>query len=186
MTKFSVDESNSDANSTDDGNAVETSKSKEQNESIPQLNNYEGVWENDSMPAVFSANQLKPVNESTSLSVLSQLDDQNIGKYFAGYWPKPKAYFWGKLLHVFSKDDDAPADEVEIQCLKKAETLTDTSWIKWDWPAKVDMGIVDAKLRYLGPIVTNISNSSWSKSFMEFCQEAKALKIFHRISKHGL
>ena len=85
MTKFSVDESNSDANSTDDGNAVETSKSKEQNESIPQLNNYEGVWENDSMPAVFSANQLKPVNESTSLSVLSQLDDQNIGKYFAGY-----------------------------------------------------------------------------------------------------
>ena len=28
MTKFSVDESNSDANSTDDGNAVETSKMK--------------------------------------------------------------------------------------------------------------------------------------------------------------
>ena len=85
LTKFSVDESNSDANSTDDGNAVETSKNKEQNESILQLNNYEGVWENDSMPAVFSANQLKPVNESTSLSVLSQLDDQNIGKYCAAY-----------------------------------------------------------------------------------------------------
>ena len=124
MTKFSVDESNSDANSTDDGNAVETSKSKEQNESILQLNNYEGVWENDSMPAVFSANQLKPVNESTSLSVLSQLDDQNTGKCFAVYWPKPKANYWGKLLHVFF-NDDAPADEVEIQFLKKVETSTD-------------------------------------------------------------
>ena len=186
MTKFSVDESNSDANSTDDGNAVETSKSKEQNESIPQLSNCEEVWENDSMPAVVSANQIKPVNESTSLSILSQLDDQNIGKYFVAYWPKPKAYFWGKPLHVFYKDNDAAADEVEIQFLKKDETLTDTSWIKWHWPAKVDIGVVDAKLCYLEPIVPNISDSSQSKAFMHFCQEAKALKIFHRISKHGL
>ena len=64
MTKFSVDESDSDANSTYDDTAVETSKSKEQNENNPQLKNYEEVWENDSAPAVFSANQSKPVNES--------------------------------------------------------------------------------------------------------------------------
>ena len=124
MTKFSVDESDGNANSTDDDTAVETSKSKEQNENIPQLNNYEEVGENDSVPAVFSANQPTPVNESTSLSVLSQLDDQNTGKCFAVYWPKPKANYWGKLLHVFS-NDDAPADEVEIQFLKKVETSTD-------------------------------------------------------------
>ena len=61
MTKFSVDESDSDAYSTDDDTAVETSKSIEQKENIPQFKNYEEVWENDSMPAVFSANQPKPV-----------------------------------------------------------------------------------------------------------------------------
>ena len=134
MTKFSVDESDSDGNSTNDDTAVETSKSKEQNENILQLNNHEEVWENDSMRANFSANQPKPVNESTSLSVLFQLDDQNIGKYFVEYWPIPKAYYWGKLLHVFSKNDDAPAAEVEIQFLKKDETLIDPSRIRIGLP----------------------------------------------------
>ena len=124
------------------------------------------------MLAVFSANQPKPLNEGRSLSVLSQLDDQNIGKYFVVYWPKPKAYYWGKLLHVFSKDDDAPADEIEIQFLK-VETSADLSRIKWDWRAKVDKGIADANLCYLGLSVPNISDSSQCKSFMQFsrCKE---------------
>ena len=60
-------------------------------ENIPQLNNAEEVWENDSIPEVFSANHTKPVNGSTSLSVLSHLDGQNIGTYFVVYWPKSKA-----------------------------------------------------------------------------------------------
>ena len=132
MAKFSVDESDSDGNSTDDGIAVETSKSKEENEKIPQLNNYEEVWENDNMLAVFGVNQPKPVNESMLLSILSQLVDQEIGKYFLVYWRKPKAYYWGNLLHVFSKDDTAAADEVEIKFLKKVEPSADASRIKWD------------------------------------------------------
>lgn len=183
MTKFSVDESGSDTSSTADDTAVERSEIKGQNENIPQLSNYEEVWENDIMPTVFSANQPKPVNESTSLSVLSQLDDQNIGKYFVIYWSKPKAYYWGELLHLFSKDDDDPADEVEIQFLS-FETSADPSQIKWNWPAKVDKEIVDAKFCYLEPSVPNISDSSHSKSFIQFSQKAEARKIFNRICKH--
>ena len=67
MTKFSVDESGSDTSSTVDDTAVERSEIKGQNENIPQLSNYEEVWENDVMPTVFRANQPKPVNEHISI-----------------------------------------------------------------------------------------------------------------------
>ena len=40
-------------------------------------------------------------------------------KYFAVYWPKPKAYYWGKLIKVFSADVDSDATEVAFQFLKK-------------------------------------------------------------------
>ena len=99
------------------------------------------------------------------------------------YWSKPKAYYWGELLHLFSKDDDDPADEVEIQFLS-FETSSDPSQIKWNWPAKVDKEIVDAKFCYLEPSVPNISDSSHSKSFIQFSQKAEARKIFNRICKH--
>lgn len=59
MTKFSVDESGSDTSSTVDDTAVERSEIKGQNENIPQMSNYEEVWENDIMPTVFSGNQEK-------------------------------------------------------------------------------------------------------------------------------
>ena len=48
------------------------------------------------------------------------------------YWPKPKAYFWEKLLKVFSADVDNHAQEVEIQFLKKVQISTDPSQVKWD------------------------------------------------------
>ena len=57
---------------------------------------------------------------------------------------------------------------------------------KWDWPAEVDKGILDAKLFYLGTSLPNILDSSQSKSFMQFIQEVEVLKILNRISKHGL
>ena len=89
------------------------------------------------------------------------------------------------MLHVFSNDEEATA-EVDILFLKKVETSTDPSRIKWDWSAKEDKGIVDAKLCFLGPCVPNISDSSRAKSFMQFSLEKDALENFHRICKHGL
>ena len=45
---------------------------------------------------------------------IAELDDFNVRKYFAVYWPKPKAYYRGKLLKVFSAGVDNDATEVEI------------------------------------------------------------------------
>ena len=45
---------------------------------------------------------------------IAELDDFNVRKYFAVYWPKPKAYYGGKLLKVFSAGVDNDATEVEI------------------------------------------------------------------------
>ena len=50
---------------------------------------------------------------------IAKLDDFNVGKYFAVYWPKPKVYYRGKFLKVFSADVDGDATAVEIQFFKK-------------------------------------------------------------------
>ena len=40
------------------------------------------------------------------------LEEENIGQYYAVYWQKPRGYYWGKLLKVFSDDpDDARSGE---------------------------------------------------------------------------
>ena len=49
---------------------------------------------------------------------IAELDDFNVGKYFAVYWPKPKASYRGKFLKVFSADVDGDATEGIGQQLK--------------------------------------------------------------------
>ena len=118
MKKSAVDESDSEADDDQDDTACPNNNEEERN-TAPQANNNERE-ESSSIPTITNANQPKAIiNENTLPSILLELDDHNIGKVFAIYWPKPKAYYWGKLLHVFSNDDDAPA-EVEIQFLKKS------------------------------------------------------------------
>ena len=43
---------------------------------------------------------------------ITELDDFNVGKNIAVYWPKPEAYYWAKLLKVFSADINSDATEV--------------------------------------------------------------------------
>ena len=47
------------------------------------------------------------------------IEEEHIGKYYAVFWPKPKAYYWGRLIKVFSLDIEDDANEVEIDFLKK-------------------------------------------------------------------
>ena len=102
------------------------------------------------------------------------------------YWPKPKAYCWGKLLKVFSADVDRDATEVEIQFLKKVQNSTHPSKVKWDWPATEDKGIVEAKLCFAGPCTPNITDSSRTKSAITFVLEIEVMAKFHEICKHGV
>ena len=45
---------------------------------------------------IYHENRNKSVN-SLLLFTTAELDDFNVGKYFTVYWPKPRAYYWGKL-----------------------------------------------------------------------------------------
>jgi hypothetical protein len=83
---------------------------------------------------------------------LDELDDRNVGKFFAIYWTKPKTYYWGKLLKVFAEDVEEDANQAEFQFLKKVENSSDPSLLKWDWPIREDKGIVDAKLCFAAPV----------------------------------
>ena len=116
--------------------------------------------------------------------ILKELDDHNIGKFFAVFWTKPKTYYWGKLLKVFAEDNDADADQVEIQFLKKVESSSDPSQVKWDWPTKDDVGLVDAKLCFSGPCIPNITDGYRKKSHMTFNLERKTMEMFHLICKN--
>ena len=117
MKKLAVDESDSEADDDQDDTAeVENNHSGEPSTTIPCANNNEVERnttpqsnnnereESSSIPTVTNANQPKAkINENTLPSILLEFDDHNIGIFFAIYWPKPKAYYWGKLLRVFSQ-----------------------------------------------------------------------------------
>ena len=116
---------------------------------------------------------------------IAELDDFHVGKYFAVYWPKPEAYYWGKLFKVFSADVDSDVTEVEIQFLKKVQNSADPSQVKWDWPATEDKGIGNAEICFAGPYTPNITDSSRTKfpiTFeLEVMREAEAMAKFHEI-----
>ena len=59
----------------------------------------------------------KLVSKLTINIFYSELDDFNVGKYFAVSWPKPKACYWRIFLKVFSPTL-TEATEVEILFLK--------------------------------------------------------------------
>ena len=124
---------------------------------------------------IYHENRNKSVN-SLLLFTTAELDDFNVGKYFTVYWPKPRAYYWGKLLKVFFADVNSDATGVEIQFLKKVQSSTDPSQVKWYWPATEDKGIVDATICFVGPCTPNITDSSRKKSAITLVIEAEVMQ----------
>ena len=64
--------------------------------------------------------------ETKQLQDLPVIEEEHIGKFYAVFWPKPKAYYWCKLM-VFSHDVEDDANEVEINFLKKVVNSSDPS-----------------------------------------------------------
>ena len=44
-----------------------------------------------------------PKTKMNSPKGLPVIEEEHIGKFYAVFWPKPKAYYWGKLMKVFSE-----------------------------------------------------------------------------------
>ena len=105
------------------------------------------------------------------------IEEEHIGKFYTAFWPKPEAYYWRKLMKVFSHDVEDDANEVEINFLKKVVNSSDPSLIKWDWPSVEDKGVVDAKLLFAGPMIPEVSDASRTKSYIQFKAEPEILKI---------
>ena len=80
----------------------------------------------------------------------NNLKEENIGQYYAEYWQKPRGYYWGKLLKVFSDDPD-DAHSGEFKFLQRKERSTDPSRIFYDWPTQEDIEIIDAGRCFWGP-----------------------------------
>ena len=134
---------------------------------------------------IYPEKRNESVNSLLTFSI-AELDDFNVGKNIAVYWPKPEAYYWAKLLKVFSADVNSDATEVEIQFLKKVKNSTDSSQVKWNWLETEDKGIADANLCFAGPCTPNITNYSCAKSTITFVLEGEVLAKFHEIYKHGV
>ena len=66
-----------------------------------------------------NVNNETSVTPNTKMNSPKGLEEEHIGKSYAVFWPKPKAYYWGRLIKVFSHDIEDDANEVEIDFLKK-------------------------------------------------------------------
>ena len=97
--------------------------------------------------------------------------------------PTQNTYYWAKLLKVFANDIEEEANKAEMQFLKRVENTSDPTQIKWDWPTKDDIGIVDAKLCFAGPEVLNVSDSH--RSYIRFPSEPQVLAKFNDLCKQG-
>ena len=114
---------------------------------------------------------------------LPVIEEEHIGKFYAVFWPKTKAYYWDKLMKVFSHDIVDDANEVEINFLKKVVNLSDLSLIKWDWPpVEEDKGVVDAKLLFVRPTIPEVSDASCKTSYIQFKEEPEILKKLMTLS----
>ena len=142
-------------NDSDDGDAEAEEKtsnsleSQNENLSLPTSLNVE--FEDRADSGVVKDSEQNSVETSNSKVKPLVVDEENIRNFYAVYWPKPKAYYWAKLMKVFSFDVEDDANEVEVTFLKKLMSSSDPSIIKWDWPPVEDKGLVDVKLLFAGP-----------------------------------
>ena len=107
--------------------------------------------------------------------------EENIGQYYALYWQKPRGYYWGKLLKVFSDDPDDDAHSGEFKFLQWKEWSTDPSRIFYDWPTQEDIELIDAGRCCWGPTQPDVVNIGIGKTLLKFESEGQVMDIFKNI-----
>ena len=85
------------------------------------------------------------------------IEDADIHKYVAVYFSHPKPhYFWGKIVKVFSSDEETEVTQVEVDFLQKKTISSDPS--AWTWAEKTvkEVLIIDTKFIVFGPLLPDI------------------------------
>ena len=141
----------------------------------------------------FEAGKIDPNCEETYLQEESEddsdmavkqviaIDEENIGQYYAVFWKKPRAYYWGKLQKVFADDADDDADSGEFNFLQRKGISTDPSRIFYDWPTQTDMDIVDLGRCFYGPTQPIVETVSRGKTLLKFECEADVMEAFKNL-----
>ena len=96
-------------------------------------------------------------------------------------WQKPRGYYWGKLLKVFS-DDPGDARSGEFNFLQRKERSTDPSRIFYDWLTQEDIEIIDAGRCFWGPTQPDVVNIGRGKTLLKFESEGQVIDIFKNIN----
>ena len=105
------------------------------------------------------------------------LEEENIGQYYEEYWQKPRGYYWGKLLKVFSDDADDDAQSGEF--LQRKERSTDPSSIFYYWPAQEDIEIIDAGRYFWGQTQPDVVNIGRGKTLLMFEFDGRVMDILN-------
>lgn len=113
-----------------------------------------------------------------------EINKNQVGKYFAVFWEKPKTYYWGKLLKVFRDEVDGKIQQAEFQFLHKKSTSEDA--VYWDWPTKEDIDIVKVENCFWGPSTAVLTSVGRAKSYFGFAEEEEVKDKFVFLSKYGL
>ena len=173
---------------------IKISDDEEENVGVVVLNSDDDVRENGATQEQ-SGEKTEKINQkdethkdksllnSTETSIISKLDDCNIGDYFAVRWPNPCTYYWGKLLKVFAEDPEADADKVEMKFLHRKQACVDPTKFLWDWPSTDDVDIVDATWCFAGPVKPTLTNAVRGKAYMQFDCEKEVMELFNKINK---
>lgn len=118
-------------------------------------------------------------------NALVQLDDDNVGSFFAFCYKSPRTYYWARLEKVFSDDADSDATQVEVKFLRRVQNTTDSCSLRWWWPGSEEKVIIDASRCFMGPAVPELTGTS-RKSCYSFADENKAMNIFKNLDENKM
>ena len=84
-------------------------------------------------------------------------EDSALNKYVAVYYSDPNpTYYWGKVLKVFSNDEDTAVDKVEVDFLRRNKISSCPSEVDWTHKAVKEILIVEKRFILYGPVVPEI------------------------------
>ncbi|CAL4167259.1 unnamed protein product, partial [Meganyctiphanes norvegica] len=91
------------------------------------------------------------------------IDDYQKGKYYCVYFHENR--YWGRLLKVFSHDDESVATDVELKFLHYKCGF-------WEFPKNYDIQIIETEFVFMGPTTP----AEITKNGFKFNEDEKAFE----------
>ena len=93
---------------------------------------------------------------------MPNLDKDSIGKFYAVYYTEPKPrYYWGKIVHVFSHEEDGEINKVTVDFLRQKTISSNHQDWSWDEPRAKDVDTVETKFVFHSPELPIITKSKF-------------------------